>query len=81
MRVTIFENIKKYNITVNQQVNSFRVQIKPNTITQRITIASLGKQGLSAYEIAVQEGFVGTIEDWQNSLKGKIIIQDLPELP
>lgn len=30
-----------------------------------------GKDGLSAYDIAVKEGFSGTIEDWLISLKGE----------
>ena len=29
-----------------------------------------GKDGMSAYELALQEGFVGTLDDWLNSLKG-----------
>lgn len=29
-----------------------------------------GKDGLSAYEIAVKNGFVGTVSDWLESLKG-----------
>ena len=30
-----------------------------------------GKDGMSAYELALQEGFVGTLDDWLNSLKGE----------
>lgn len=29
-----------------------------------------GANGLSAYEIAVKEGFEGTVEEWLGSLKG-----------
>ena len=29
-----------------------------------------GKNGLSAYELAVQEGFTGSLAEWLNSLKG-----------
>ena len=29
-----------------------------------------GKDGLSAYEIAVKNGFVGTVSEWLKSLKG-----------
>lgn len=29
-----------------------------------------GADGLSAYELAVQEGFVGTLEEWLASLEG-----------
>ncbi len=31
---------------------------------------SVGPEGLSAYEIAVEEGFVGTVEQWLDSLEG-----------
>ena len=31
---------------------------------------SAGKDGLSAYELAVQNGFVGTLDEWLDSLKG-----------
>lgn len=37
-------------------------------------------QGLSAYEIAVQNGFVGTAEEWLESLKGKSAYQIAVEL-
>lgn len=30
-----------------------------------------GKNGKSAYELAVQQGFEGTLEEWLKSLKGK----------
>ena len=33
-------------------------------------IALVGRQGDSAYEIAKQNGFTGTIEEWLESLKG-----------
>lgn len=33
---------------------------------------SLGRDGLSAYQIAVSLGFVGTEEEWINSLQGAL---------
>ena len=33
--------------------------------------AHSGKNGISAYEVAVKNGFVGTEEDWLLSLKGE----------
>lgn len=30
-----------------------------------------GKDGLSAYEVAIQNGFIGTEEEWLESLKGE----------
>ena len=37
-----------------------------------------GKDGLSAYELALQEGFDGSLTDWLQSLNGKSF--DLAEL-
>ena len=36
--------------------------------------------GLSAYDLAVQQGFVGTVDDWLASLKGKDADVDIIEL-
>ena len=35
---------------------------------------SLALRGYSAYEIAVQEGFVGTVDEWLESLKGDAVV-------
>jgi len=39
-----------------------------------------GVDGLSAYEIAVNQGFVGTVEQWLTSLRGEQGIQGIPGL-
>lgn len=39
-----------------------------------------GKDGLSAYEIAVENGFEGTEEEWLQSLKGEEITYDDTEV-
>lgn len=39
----------------------------------------IGPQGLSAYEVAVKEGFEGTIEEWLESLHGEVTFADLTE--
>lgn len=36
-----------------------------------VVISNLGTPGLSAYQLAVAEGFVGTIDEWLDSLKQK----------
>jgi hypothetical protein len=67
MRVTINQNIKQYNVNVNQQSRNFRVQIKQKNLQNRVIVSSLGKRGLngkSAYEIAVQNGFLGTEQEY-----------------
>ena len=40
------------------------------TVSDLENIAVPGKDGLSAYEIAVEAGFEGTVEEWLESLKG-----------
>jgi hypothetical protein len=35
------------------------------------TSLTLGSEGSSAYEIAVANGFVGTVDEWLTSLEGK----------
>lgn len=39
-------------------------------LTQEQLAMLHGRNGLSAYEIAIRQGFVGTTEDWLESLKG-----------
>lgn len=45
-----------------------------NNVTPRIDLRAellkMGTKGYSAYEVAVQEGFVGTVDEWLESLKG-----------
>ena len=38
-----------------------------------------GVNGLSAYEIAVQQGFEGTVDEWLESLHGGDVIYELTE--
>lgn len=43
-----------------------------NNNTLEIDIEAAGPQGLSAYEVALQNGFVGTEQEWLDSLKAEI---------
>jgi hypothetical protein len=53
-----------------------------NTLTGNLN-AVLGKDGKSAYEVALSNGFVGTEEEWLKSLKGESGVYvgagDMPE--
>ena len=40
-------------------------------MTDKLTGRLSGFRGYSAYEIAVQEGFDGTVDEWLESLKGE----------
>lgn len=44
----------------------------PNPLNIAVQVPGLpGKDGKSAYEVAVEQGFVGTVDEWLESLKGK----------
>ena len=52
-------------ITIIQE-NPIVLEINLNTIC----IGNAGDDGLSAYQIAVNNGFIGTEPEWLDSLKG-----------
>jgi hypothetical protein len=72
--VTLIQNVSNYSVTIGQEVNEFKVSISQNVIRTVTTIALLGEkgkagiQGDSAYQIAVENGFVGTEAEWLLSL-------------
>ena len=44
----------------------------PNPLNIAVQVPGLpGKDGKSAYEVAVEQGFVGTVDEWLESLKGR----------
>lgn len=67
MSTTVTIVAKQTNVSiVAKQTN---VSVSPSVRTQ-VNIAMRGTRGLSAYEVAVQKGFVGTEEEWLESLNG-----------
>ena len=59
------------SIKLVEAVNSIKIDNKQNTI-KLVGVGRSGQDGtdgLSAYEQAVQEGFVGTLSEWLGSLK------------
>jgi len=77
-------------VTLNIRASGFEgdeppIPPTPDLYTQllkRIEDAEKGLDGKSAYEIAVEHGFVGTEEEWLESLKGKDgITPDMSEYP
>ena len=85
MRVTVNQTVEQYRLTATQNVDQFRVVVSESTSTIRVTAASLGVSGLSAYDIAVVNGFVGTQQQWLQSLQGqnstanRNVINELPQ--
>ena len=72
--VTFEQNVEQYDVTFEQNANEFTVQITNEVVTFTSEFSELGKQGLSAYEIAVQNGFVGSENDYNNrSIDGGLI--------
>ena len=77
-------------VTLNIRASGFEgeeppIPPTPDLYTQllkRIEDAEHGLDGKSAYEIAVEHGYVGTEEEWLESLKGKDgITPDMSEYP
>ena len=53
-------------------MNLYTIAILRKYITEEISKISETSSGKSAYEIAVENGFSGTEEEWLNSLKGSV---------
>lgn len=71
MRVTVNQTTQEYRVTATENTNQFRILVSESVATTiRVTVASLGVSGLSAYAVALINGFVGTEQDWLESLKG-----------
>lgn len=66
-------------VTLNIRASGFEgdeppIPPTPDLYTQllkKIEEAEAGKDGKSAYELAVQQGYVGTLDEWLTSLHGK----------
>lgn len=62
------KNISLYDDTeIKNEINNLKEKIEDIQITQ----GPPGEEGKSAYEIAVENGFIGTEEEWLESLRGK----------
>lgn len=65
------------NLELNGISNIIQIQVKPSNATQPIYLntspvaikGNTGENGLSAYEVAVKNGFVGNEQDWLDSLR------------
>lgn len=57
-------------IEPNEVLTTIEIQNECEEIT--IVVSGIGQQGLSAYQVAVVNGFVGTEEEWLDSLKAEL---------
>ena len=62
-------------VIIEEEVNVTTVVIEDDCEDITIISSGLGEQGLSAYQIALANGFVGTEEEWLDSLKAKNFIR------
>ena len=58
-------------IVVIQEKVTGNATIKQTCLTHKVVISNNGTAGASAYQIALANGFVGTEEEWLESLKAK----------
>jgi hypothetical protein len=52
-----------------------------NAVNLQGTLYKMGTKGYSAYEVAVQQGFKGTVDEWLESLRGESGVYLGPEEP
>ncbi len=73
MQVTVIQHIRKVTVTATTTPRQYKVVVSNAPKQRVITVAPLGKRGLrgySAYEVAVSNGFLGTEQQWLDSLIG-----------
>jgi hypothetical protein len=71
MEVTFEQNIDQYDVIFNQENNEITVDILNETVIYESVFSELGEKGesgKSAYQIAVDNGFLGTEQQWIASL-------------
>lgn len=61
---------------VKVQDNKIQIIVKPINEEQTIKVSSIGKPGESAYQIAVNNGFVGTEQEWIDSINPNLAVID-----
>lgn len=66
----VFQIVSRYYPNFDGDILDGTVDLYPITVLENIT--GYGKDGESAYEIAVRNGFVGTEQEWLESLKAEI---------
>lgn len=74
--VTFSENKQTFGLDFDESEQSFNTQFSEsdesfNPDYGEFSVINVGKDGKSAYEIALDNGFEGTEEEWLESLKGE----------
>lgn len=67
MNIIVTEIVEKVNVVVNEDIVSLQINEVSEIITIKVEESSV--PGISTYEIAVKNGFVGTELEWLDSQK------------
>lgn len=70
--IEVSETLKIVNIIVNEITETVSINVTQEVIAVNLEVAEMGIQGipgLSAYYIAIQNGFIGTEIQWLDSLR------------
>jgi len=79
--IEIEQTNQDIDVVVSESTNDVDVSISASTISYNVEVdsnagISLGKDGDSAYDVAVTNGFVGTEQEWLDSLVGPALKGD-----
>jgi hypothetical protein len=73
VNITIDEVDESVNIVVNETIESVNITVSDleQSITLEVSeIGTQGLQGISAYDVAIKNGYIGNEEEWLLSLRG-----------
>ena len=71
MKVEVTQTVKKYKVSVNLVSKTINVVLQPIQKKYAVEVARFGLKGdtgLSAYQIALNNGFIGSEVEWLQSL-------------
>lgn len=71
--IVISETLEPTTVIISDDCTDVTVLINDTIENVTIEVCALGEQGLSAYQIAVANGFVGTEQEWLDSLTPEVI--------
>ena len=81
MNIVIEEIVLNPILQIDNVINEVNIEVSDVAIPgQKGDVGDVGETGMSVYEIAVKNGFIGTELQWLESQK-LIIFENLNELP
>ena len=73
--ILIEEVIEPKTLIISDDCSESTIVINEIVAPVTIEVCDLGAEGLSAYQIALKNGFVGTEQEWLESLRGEFMWQ------